>query len=296
MEPHVHRGKEGETLSALSPEEYERRKAEYEKEKEARMHKTKAHPARRCGYKVECRPNKEARRHFEDRQDWLFLEWIRQALNVSCLFRYELASVFWTKIQIDTWEEDSMWEIPTFLADRPVVWTSIKSLSMRLDPHVYMPEDLKRFNSWCVYISRSLILDHIEFHMAFEEDDLKKISSGDKSYDYLATFRKLNVIRSFKIYLLVTSLENWHQITDREVEKRKKELKLKYEPLVREFMLSDSLRSPPTNAGGSATSRPRFARLCDGQPQLPQRVSVRCPPTLSGILQHISNLQSRTAN
>lgn len=260
------------------------------------MHKTKVHPARRGGYKVECRPNKEVWRRFEDRQDWLFLEWVRKASNVSCLFRYELASVFWTRVQIDTWEEDGMWEIPTFLADRPAIWTSIKSLSMRLDPHVYMPEDLERFHSWCVYISRSLILDHVEFHMAFEEDDLKKISSGDKSYDYLATFRKLNVVRSFKIYLLVTSLENWQQMTDKEVEKRKKELKLKYEPLVREFMLPDSLRSLPTNASLSATSRPQPARPCDDQPQLPHRVSVRRPPTLPGILQHLSNLQSRTQN
>jgi hypothetical protein len=150
--------------------------------------------------------------------------------------------------------------------------------------------------SLAVYISRSLILDHVEFHMAFEEDDLKKISSGDKSYDYLATFRKLNVVRSFKIYLLVTSLENWHQMTDKEVEKRKKELKLKYEPLVREFMLPDSLRSLPTNASLSATSRSQPALPCDDQPQLPHRVSVRRPPTLPGILQHLSNLQSRTQN
>jgi hypothetical protein len=73
------------------------------------------HPGRNSCYDLTVMAHREnVTEWFSDKTDYLFIEWVRQASNVSPLFRKELGDVFWTNIHLRTSspDSDSTWQLP----------------------------------------------------------------------------------------------------------------------------------------------------------------------------------------
>ncbi|CZR54777.1 uncharacterized protein PAC_04661 [Phialocephala subalpina] len=104
----------------------------YGQSKVAHPHKYSIHPFRNSAYELVLYPEREnlippGGYMYGDYTDRVYLEWLRRTASVSTHFRQELGEVFWTRAGISTsgadhsFSQDSMWRIPTFLADRPAV-------------------------------------------------------------------------------------------------------------------------------------------------------------------------------
>jgi len=84
---------ESRSEKTLSPEEYEIQKSQFYKEKERKIHSLKHHPGRGNSYKLDIIAHRNNSKLWENNHDYLFIEWVRQASNVSRQFRAELGKL-----------------------------------------------------------------------------------------------------------------------------------------------------------------------------------------------------------
>lgn len=87
---------------ALPSEECERQKQQYHKDKESRIHYSKPHPGRGSPYRLSIYALRNNSNFFQDNHDYILVDWIRQASNVSTEFRTELAEIIWSNVTIHT--------------------------------------------------------------------------------------------------------------------------------------------------------------------------------------------------
>jgi len=99
------------------------------------------------------------------RTDWVFLEWIRRASQVSTSFRHELGQVIWANAEICAKRCEDNCHLDTigcFLRERPWVLGGIKSLviSLKISKGQYINKQ-GVFDRWCDYIAKSLDLEEV---------------------------------------------------------------------------------------------------------------------------------------
>jgi hypothetical protein len=89
---------ESQSEKTLSPEEYEIQKSQFYKEKERKIHNLKPHPGRGSSYKLDIIAHRNNSKLWENNHDYLFIEWARQASNVSKQFRAELGNFIYSNV------------------------------------------------------------------------------------------------------------------------------------------------------------------------------------------------------
>jgi hypothetical protein len=169
------------------------------------------------------------------RTDWVFLEWIRRASQVSTSFRHELGQVIWANAEICAKRCEDNCHLDTmgcFLRERPWVLGGIKSLviSLKISKGQYINKQ-GVFDRWCDYIAKSLDLEEVWFNkICVGERDLTDFANGKESgLNGLTATSKLRVSQDFYVTLEVGD------DPDTDVEE--------YEAIVLEHMMPTSLRS-----------------------------------------------------
>ena len=128
-----------------------------------------------------------------------------------------------------------MYQIPDFLENRQAAWRGIKSLELTIGEY-FDDEEAGEFESWCDAISRTLVLDTVRLLFVIEEENLEKLLAADRPYNNLAASRKLHVVESFEINLVILVEED-------EDDEKSDELERKHTPTITSFMLPDTLRT-----------------------------------------------------
>jgi hypothetical protein len=227
-------------LGEITFEEYEIEEAEYyeSKEKASRL-RLASLPGRTGEYKLIAHPIREqsAGYKYRDREDWFLFEWVRQASNISVQFRKELGDVFWrrTRINVETLPR-SFWILPEFLDERPAIHPGIKYLNLSITTWEEAPKHFsKAFEIWCDYVSDTLTLEKLHLDIILEKEDVKRVKSGKGMFACLASFRKLQVTRSFKLSVsIVGALGKKFELLAKECESQ-----------LQELMMPDTLRQSP---------------------------------------------------
>jgi hypothetical protein len=174
-------------------------------------------------------------------KDWVFLEWIRQASQVSTSFRHELGQVLWAKTEIlDEGYADNHHAIESFLFERPWVYDGIKRLDVILE--IPQGQDVNKcdvfFNDWCDYIAESLDLESMWFTIYASGRDLEQFVNGeDNGLNGLNAASKLRVSANFSMTL---------RTLDDDFEEIFGDMDEEYEEIVLEYMMPSSLRSAST--------------------------------------------------
>jgi hypothetical protein len=224
-------------LGEITLEEYEIEEAEYYESKEkASKLRLAPLPGRTRKYKLIAHPVREqsAGNKYTDKEDWLLVEWIRQALNISVQFRKELGDVFWRRIRINVETlPRSFWILPEFLDERPAIHSGIKYLNLSIPTWEEAPKHFsKAFEIWYDYVSDTLTLEKLHLDIILEKEDVKRVKSGKGMFACLASFRKLQVTRSFKLSVRILGA------LGKKFELRAKEC----ESQLQELMMPDTLR------------------------------------------------------
>jgi hypothetical protein len=165
-------------------------------------HRNATHPLRKSYYEFKTYTPKEDFKQFCDNRDYLLVEWLRQASNVSCLFRKELGDAFWTNIDLQMNEDESnIWPILPMLKERPAIHGHIKSLSITLSfSNNSTPwETEKDFEVWCNYLGGILQLDEFHISLQVDERDFQGFVLGKDRFSTLGLLKKLQVTGSFNL-------------------------------------------------------------------------------------------------
>jgi hypothetical protein len=208
------------------------------------------HPGRCSNYDISAYPKIQPE---EFRTDYLFLEWIRQASNVSPLFRKELGAVLWTNIHLEYQSgcpisEDAWQYLPPMLIERPVIHRSIKSLCIKLEFKNEIPwENVNDFEAWCNYISKTLKLEKFQLGLWIDEEEICQLSMGEGRFSPLLELRKLPVSKEFHIDWAIDTKGAPHRFNQWPENYEAREiyidgLKAEWEPILRQSILPDTLR------------------------------------------------------
>jgi len=230
---------------------------EIPEDEQTMMEKIKRHPNRRSPYNLTASPCRDGFKrdlnmlmhpeddrfieHLDPRHDWLYLEWLRKASNVSTHFRLELAQVLWSNTRIRVGgEAEEHWLLPDFLRERPAVRSGIKELDLslslyRLDETNPLLDDKHNFVWWCDAVSKLVKPDIISIDLVVRDEDLGQIGSGAGYYSTLSASRKLQVTKDFRVTMFIMGFEDLEGIGEEKTEE-------KYIALIREIMLPDCLR------------------------------------------------------
>ncbi|KAH7400060.1 hypothetical protein BKA64DRAFT_671056 [Cadophora sp. MPI-SDFR-AT-0126] len=229
--------------------------------KEIREHLKMPHPNRETAYELFCDICKDWSTWGPGWkfQDDLYKDWIRTVSNVSPRFRHELGLVFWTRVHIvdNSSVENFIWTLPAFLRERPAIHLGIKYAFFRIDLINPVSDQLRKFEDWCHYVSTCLKLERFDLRLDVKESDLERIHKGEDEFAYLASCRSIPVSHTFEIILTIWDTRgrwDWNEVSgpgDLDM------LEEKYRPLIREMMLPDSLRKPPTEESLYLESRPQ---------------------------------------
>jgi hypothetical protein len=112
--------------------------------------------------------------------DWLLIEWVRQASNVSLEFRRELAETFWQRTLITSGSSPDFSTgecLPKWLQDRPSIHAGIKYVNLNLDLLYSSPRKERLFLNFFDSISAKLNLETLEFDIDISEADIHQLSS-----------------------------------------------------------------------------------------------------------------------
>ena len=168
----------------------EKRQATRQRLERRRQQQKELHPTRNHSYEFhfDVRNHRSSYQYMADNTDYIFLEWIRQASNVSCLFRQELGEALWSRVTIMSNCDDSdIWALPAFLDDLPATHTGIKALHMSIslknmddfhDEKKSIQSNSKNFEAWCSCIATALKLETLSLSITIQENKLSKISRG----------------------------------------------------------------------------------------------------------------------
>lgn len=259
---------------------YEKEEALYEKLIEAIERKSIAHPTRQSAYELRVGTKRVHRRKSDGTwtttggPDYQYLELIRQLSNVSPLFRKELGDEVFSRVEVRTSTPyHGFGHLSSFLADRPVIHSGIKSLffSMSLFMLSLDGKDAGTFEEFCKCVSRHLELEVCEVVLDVDENDVEEFLQGKGKYASLLAIRGFRVTQSFEIevrfisedklqcgYIFDDRIEDYDSeddsddglddgsddgsIGELEIEKKQNELWAKHKDTVRELLLPDTLR------------------------------------------------------
>jgi len=149
-------------------------------------HHLKHHPDRTCPYELIAHTAKEiAAEPLRNNRDYLFIEWVRQASNISNLFRSELGGEFWSNINLVVRDIKGL---PAFLKERLAIHKSIKSLHLELDfEDGHSPwESAAKFKAWLAYVTKALKLDHLDIWCGVGEKEVAQFGSGKGRFSFLS--------------------------------------------------------------------------------------------------------------
>lgn len=198
------------------------------------------------------------------RYDYYFIEWFRQASNVSAMFRKDLGDVFWAKTYLNVKCAGSLGLIRPFLSDRPAALKGIKHLA--LDIKLFSPETFTEFRKLQV-MSKTMKLDNFLLCINAHEQDMGGVRSGQAMFEPLTFVRKIPASDYFGVCLFT-----WGKLSD--------DRRLEWIAAIKGWLMPDTLREPrlqmevekylasrlwtaPTNTSSSAASQaPRKKRLC----------------------------------
>jgi hypothetical protein len=131
-------------------------------QRELTEHVQKSHPNRNIHYEITAYPKRDAIQvSNEDMRDYLFIEWIRQASNVSTQFRKEFGDELWSNTKVQS--QADWWHFVDFLKEHPAVHKGIKTLHLQLYFEDYLcseksPENLEDL---LAYMETTLTLDSL---------------------------------------------------------------------------------------------------------------------------------------
>ncbi|KAE9381871.1 hypothetical protein N431DRAFT_440683 [Stipitochalara longipes BDJ] len=244
----------------LSAEEYKVQKQQFYKEKERNIHYLKAHPNRGSPYKLIIIAFRNITKLWENNHDYLLIEWIRQASNVSTRFRAELGQLIWSNVEIRTNDNlGDMWHLPQFLDERPAASKAIRSVNIGLKM-VYSDSsnwESEKFRTWCTEISQALEVEKLRFSITIDEENIHSLSRLHGQYSGLASSRSLRVTKKFEVKLCIRlSLSSMNMDDDAADDEYRENLEREHEPLITELMLPDTLRRLPTEVEEYLDSRP----------------------------------------
>lgn len=218
-------------------------------ERERHEHRNANHPGRSSRYKLTVNP------YIGTQHRYQLVEWIRQASNVSVLFRKELGDVLWTRTELSTNGGPSdMWQLVHILTERPAIRKGIKSLVIELDFLHEMPwKEAAAFETWCDCLSRNLRLERLHVWFKIREEDINRFSSGEGPFAPLVGFRKLHVSESFSMAWSINTEgvpHSFNEPYDYEYDEKDEDARIRYidalraqwKPILREVLLPDTLR------------------------------------------------------
>ena len=180
----------------VSAEDYEIQKQQFYKEKHRRIHYMKPHPGRRSPYKLRIWAHRDNLRWCQDNHDYILVDWIRQASNVSAEFRAELGNLIWANVEMSTdWQSGDIWHLPRLVEERPTASLGIKSINMSLDLEcsTHLNWDSAEFYDWCSEISQTLEVETLKFFITIKEDVLPSLGNFHGSFFGLTAARSLRV-------------------------------------------------------------------------------------------------------
>jgi len=184
-------------------------------------------------------------------RDWLYIEWLRQASNVSTLFRLELANVLWSA----TWfiihgEASEHCLFPQFLQERPAVRRGIKDVNLSLYLTTESGENLlvtehHNFAWWCDAVSKLCQPEALRILIIVYAKDIEMASKAEGQFSTLAASKKLQVTKTFAVDIdvLFGNDEDYQSFNSLEEElDAERKLRAEFEPLFTELMYPDCLR------------------------------------------------------
>jgi hypothetical protein len=222
-----------------------------EQSKAREIEKRKRHPDRKSPYKfvgTALRYGKKGDKWLGTK-DWLYIEWIRQASNVSTRFRLELGNALWSDIEL--WvggERAEFWLLPEFLEERPAAGQGIKELHLDLLFMLYnrenpLVDEHHNFEAWCESLAKHCKPDIIYITLSLYVHDLKDIGKEEGHFATLPASRKL-VTKDFRLRVYVYHWGSEDETFPTWQDEYAAECKLvdEYAPILREIMLPNCLR------------------------------------------------------
>lgn len=120
----------------------------------------------------------------------------------STQFRKELSNIIWANIQLTTYSNQTLWYIPKFLEDGPLVGVGIKHLHISID--VRDGDDSEefdpvRFENLCKLMVDKLRLLTMSLCLHINERQLDEAVWGQGKLDFLSQARQLVVSKLFEV-------------------------------------------------------------------------------------------------
>lgn len=164
---------------------------------------------------------------FPDHAFASYLEWIRQASNVSTVFQQELGGVFWARTRIEANTDDHCFR--GLLLDRPSIAHCLKSLTIYVAG--LAQNGKSNFPTWLAQIAclPELRLDHLKYYVSVEKDvsEMYPYDVYDLKVQELA--RSMKVSKSVEVIIYGFGVE-----------------KEEFSKLLTELMMPDTLRVEST--------------------------------------------------
>ena len=172
-------------LLRLSSEDLAMEKVLFERNSLIVHHRELQHPDRKGHYNIQCSAFREygqpgTYRGIGD-MDYIYLEWLRNAWNVSTRFREELCSIFWSRVglhrvSLDGSDNGRDTSLLAILEARPAIHKGIKYLHLQWDAE-YGGDLGNGFEEWCKSISKTLELETLELEVKVNQGDLQQLCS-----------------------------------------------------------------------------------------------------------------------
>ncbi|EPE26140.1 hypothetical protein GLAREA_02052 [Glarea lozoyensis ATCC 20868] len=188
----------------------------------------------------------------------VYLYWLRQMSNVNCLFRKELAQVFWGRTSIRLLDFRSTRRIffymEKLLLERPAICSGIKKLILHLSDNEEseMPGkaiDLDKFSHQFGSLSSLVHLEDLDLSISIHEIRVKALCTVEGKYKNLRVIRDLKVSNHFRLTMRIQAIfdavrpDGYWGYNNRE--SRRRELENAYQPILRKRILPNSLRVTP---------------------------------------------------
>jgi hypothetical protein len=142
----------------------------------------------------------------------------------------------------------SFWILPEFLDERPAIHSGIKYLNLSITTWEESPKHFAgAFEIWCGYVSDTLKLEKLQLDIIIEREDVKRLRLGKGMFACLASFRNLQVTRSFKVSVSISgALGKKLELVAKECESQ-----------LQELMMPDTLRQSPIEKDLQSNERDR---------------------------------------
>ncbi|KAL2065166.1 hypothetical protein VTL71DRAFT_4307 [Oculimacula yallundae] len=189
-------------------------KNEYAFHLRQRHRNAQSHPERSSSYVIEATVLRFRQDPKRIDIDWLMIDLVRHLSNVSTQFRYELGSVVWRNIHLESDESHdgsdhtgARGSLLNLLEERPAIHQNIKSIHIKLNCRHQGYYNLAHIAKLCQYPRTNVELTTFQLELLAEKEDLEVLILGRGPLSDLLSIRDLKISSEFKFRAYVDHSE-----------------------------------------------------------------------------------------